>query len=189
MTKEKKQKDLWFIINAFAVALVVLAVMHTIQPYLLPPDPLKPQIMDYAATMKMVDAEEVQAMLKSKNGKPTMLVVYASWCGYCRMKMPDIISLMREGKLSHVNMVFLSRDNSPMKLSEFLVHSGFYKDMHAYIAQSTYANPIENTLGALGSEYKGTIPFIEMYGAGGKAVRQIPHNSSKDAIVAATKNL
>ncbi|MFO0388884.1 MAG: TlpA family protein disulfide reductase [Alphaproteobacteria bacterium] len=186
--KQKKQKDIWFVINAFAVGLIVLAVMHSIKPYLEPPDPLKPQIMDYATAIKVMEADAIPPLLKSKNGKPTLMVVYASWCPACRMKMPDIISLMREGKLAHVNMLFLSRDSSLMKLSEYLVHAGFYKDMDAYIAQSTALNPLDSALSELGSGYKGTVPFMELYDASGKAVRQIPHNSSKDAILEATKN-
>ncbi len=189
MAKEKQKRDIWFVINAFTVGLVVLAVMHTIKPYLEPPDPLKPQIMDYAATVKMVDADAAPALLKSTNGKPTLLVVYASWCGYCRMKMPDIISLMREGKLAHVNVLLLSRDKSLMDLSKYLVHSGFYKDFTAIMMRDDGAQSFSEILYGQGSAYRGTIPFLEVFDPAGKAVRQIPHTSDKDVILAATKNL
>ncbi len=184
-----KKRDIWFVINAFTVGLVVLAVMHSLKPYFEPPDPMKPQIMDYAATLRVMEADAVPALLKSKNGKPTFMVLYASWCGYCRAKMPEIISLMREGKLAHVNMLFLSRDKSPMELSTYLVHSGFYTDIDPIIAKSNFLNPLNDALAVLGSEYRGSVPFMELYDAGGKAVRQIPHSSSKNEILEATESL
>ena len=183
----KQKKDIWFIINAFAVALIVLAVMHTIKPYLEPPDPLKPQIMDYAASLKMIDAEAVPAVLASKNGKPTMVVVYASWCGYCRVKMPEIVAMMREGKLAHVNMLFLSRDKSLMELSKYLVHAGFYKDIDTYIVQNTEVSTLAGALAQRGSAFQGTVPFMEMYDANGNAVRVVPHNSQAADIISASK--
>lgn len=184
---KKNDKQFSFIINAFVIALMALAVMHTIKPYIEPPDPLKPQIMEYAASASLLKPDAIPALMASASGRPTLLVVYASWCGYCRIKMPEIVSLMREGKFAHVEVVFLSIDKSPVKLAEYLVHAGFYQDIVPYIVTNGYFHSLSDTLRNIGSAYRGSIPFMEIYDAKGRAVRSIPHNASLEAFIAATR--
>lgn len=186
--KPEKKRDIWFVMNALAAALLVMAVLHTIEPYIQPPDPLKPKIMEYAATIEVVKPDHMPALLASANGKPTLLVVYASWCPTCRWKTPDVVALLQEGRLDHVNTVFLSFDKGPMKLATYLVHNNFYRDIHPYIYQNFFADAdLLNILKNRGSRFQGGIPFMEVYSPAGRARTFIPHMASKAQILAATK--
>ncbi len=175
---------------AFVFALLALGFMHEIKPYIQPPDPLKPRIMDFAAEISVVGTEDVPALIKKSSGKPLMLVVFASWCGYCRMQMPDIIALKREGKLNHIDTLFLSRDYELYKLSEYMVHSGYYKDFKPQLVKDgMFSDTLTEVMRGAGSGYNGQIPYIEIYDAQGNRVEILPKGAGRKEIATAVKKL
>ncbi|MGE3714795.1 MAG: TlpA family protein disulfide reductase [Alphaproteobacteria bacterium] len=182
----KKRPDIWFVWNAVALALLALAVLHTIEPYIQPDDPNKPKAMDYAAGIRLVEASEVPQLLKSD--KPTLLVVYASWCDTCRKKMPHIVQLVRDGRLDHVNTVFLSLDKSAMQLAQYLLRTDIYRDIGTpYLHdQNLFDSGLVATMKTTGSQFKGAIPFTELFSPEGRALAFIPHYVGNDALVKAT---
>lgn len=191
MTDEKPKKKKsggWFVLNTIAIALLVMAAMHEFAPYFRKTYPNTPQVMEYAATIQTVAPNQVVDLLASDNGKPSLMVVYASWCGTCRLKMPGIIDMMRDGSLDHVNVVFISMDRELMKLSAYLVGTGFYKEVTPYFFRGYLGGPgLSDVLKSKGSSFVGSIPFMELYSPEGKALTFIPHFASKEAILKATK--
>ena len=119
-------RDIWFVVNAGVVALIVMAVLHTIHPLIQPPDPQAPEIAQAARAIVSVPAGDVPALLRDAKSKPTLAFVYAAWCGYCRQMMPDMVGLLREGKFGHMNVRFLSVDTDFKALARYLVKNGYY---------------------------------------------------------------
>lgn len=186
MKDNNKKKDIWFVLNAVALALIFLGVLHTLAPYIEPHDPNKPKVMDYAATIKLIKAKDIPPLLVSD--KPTLLVVYASWCPTCRKKMPDIMAALRGGELNDVHTVFISYDKNVMAMARYLVQTGYYKDLVPYLYNAEGSNPnLVEELKNKGSVFKGGIPFTELYSNKGKALTFIPHYLSKDGMVELTK--
>ncbi len=180
------RKELHFILNAFVIALVVLAVMHTVKPYL---DPKVAEIAVLERQFVVMDADRVVDKLQSLSGKPTMLVVYASWCGYCRQMLPDIIALMRVGALDDFNSVFLSRDWEPKKLAAYLIHSEYERLVTPYLLAPKNDDALKLALARTGSQYSGGIPYVGYFDASGGLLGEFHGVAGKEELLASTRRI
>lgn len=68
--------------------------------------------------------------LKTFNGKPNMKAKYyiylqsASWCGYCRKEMPDIVREYKKMKKGGVEIILCSRDKTPEDARNYIKEFG-----------------------------------------------------------------
>ncbi len=166
----KDQKFLyWTVIGS----LLFMAFLHILNPLIQPPAPdAPPQEKIEAAVQKVVTlrASEVMPLLKNDNQKPTLVVVYASWCGYCKQLMPDLIEMMKSGKLSHINMLFLSIDARKLQLASYVAQYGYDEVFTPYQVKASAVNSLGDVLAAVGANYKGAIPYIAFLSPAGRMI-------------------
>ena len=73
-------------------------------------------------TLTTVDGKDFT--LSSLKGKVILLNFWATWCPPCRGEIPDFIELAGDYKNSGFEIVGVSLDSSPKKLSKFVKSSG-----------------------------------------------------------------
>ena len=106
-----------------------------------------------------------------------MLVLYASWCAYCHVLMPTIVTLIQEHQLDNVSPFFISLDTQPRVLSKYLVHRDYNKVFDPYMLDAgvfdadVFGN-LANVLASNGSGYQGSIPYIGFFNVDGKMVAE-----------------
>lgn len=177
-------KDLWFVMKSLVLALFIMFILKLAAPHIVPPDPKDAEIASFARDLKPLMAREVVDRLRRSDGKPTMLFVYASWCGACRSFMPDVVEVMEEGGLDHVETMFLSIDRKTGNLSRYLVRSGNYTRFTPYVVEPLSSVYLEDVLGVTGSSYNGTIPYIGFFDASGAVVAQSIGGVGTDRLLA-----
>lgn len=167
-------KDVQFVLNAFGIALLVLALMFAFLPYMeggSEQDSKAYRAMD--ARIVVVPLEQVERFVRPKQGKPVMLVLYASWCPYCHVEIPTILEMMAEHSLDHLSPVFLSLDKQPRQLSKYLIRNGFDSVIDPYMVEDTLFGSLSDSLQVTGSRFKGAIPYVAFFDNDGKIVAEL----------------
>jgi len=166
-------KDIKFLYWTLVGSLFFMAFLHILNPLIQPPAPdMPPQEKIEAAAKKVVTirASEVAAMLRNNQNKPTLVYVYASWCGFCRQVMPSLINLARNQQLGDLNLLFLSIDNRHLKLATYLAQYDYQNDFTPYMVKGSAVNSLENVLSATGATYRGAIPYMAVVSPTGRVL-------------------
>ncbi len=169
--KERASRDIGFIIKAGVIALLLMAVMHIINPILNPPREITmDQVTEVSQSIVSLRANETLPLLRNAEGKHTLMVVYASWCPACRMLMPNIMEMIVDKELDHMNRVFFSLDTDYRALAVYLL-AGHYEELFTpYIVKASAVNSLEKALSRTGSSYNNGLPYIAVFDAAGQLV-------------------
>lgn len=171
--QNKYVKDIRFILNAIGFSLLFMAVMITIAPRLERPEPASPEIDRFRERILVIGADELPLMLRSQDNKPTLLVVYASWCPTCKKLMPMLTDALRGDKLDDkVRTVFLSMDYNTAPLSKYLIHRNYQSLFTPYMLRPDHVEKLPAVLAPTGSTYNKMIPYTGIFNAQGKLVRE-----------------
>lgn len=122
---------------------------------------------------------KIVAKIEEKDGKPTFMVIYSSWCGYCKILMPHIINLKKEGKLENINLIFISIDKDKMKLAEYLLSHDYDKFFTPYIVEKNVPDALENMITSKGHYYDGVVPYTVIFNDEGKIISAIRGRMNK----------
>ncbi len=104
-----------------------------------------------APLFSVYDAEGNKVYLSDFVGKPVVLNFWASWCGYCKMEMPDFEEKYLElGDDVHFLMVNVTdgKQETQESASEFIAENGYTfpvyydKDLDAASAYGAYSLPM-----------------------------------------------
>jgi len=179
-----KKSSLQFIFNAVIIALVLMAIMHAFAPYMgLTQDKLR-HAQHVREQIRLIAPDEVEKRLKSPDGKPTVLVVYASWCKYCRQVMPQIVAVA-ERERQNVHFLFLSRDREGLAFATYLVRNGFDLHVAPYVVDGPDAQALQDMLESRGVPYQGGIPFIAVFTPDGRFLQAFSSNIRQNSLLAA----
>jgi thiol-disulfide isomerase/thioredoxin len=93
--------------------------------------------------------------LESLRGRPVLLTFWASWCGPCRMELPELAKLVGELKSEDLALVTVNMDRTPAQGMQFLQRYGI--DIPVYLMS-------RNDLATLGVESLPTSVLIDRQG-------------------------
>lgn len=179
-----KPSDVDFLMRTAVFALMVLALLHAFQPYLSDSEAANPrQIATTARGMKSITATDIAKQI-AESRKPTMLVVYASWCSYCKQLMPSIHEIWKENKLGAFQLLFISVDEQNYQLASYIMGNDFTTMIGTppLVYSKDDALKIADVLSPLGATYKGGIPYIGFFAPGGKIIGELQGLVDKDEI-------
>jgi thiol-disulfide isomerase/thioredoxin len=185
-----KPSDIEFTMYTFVFSLMTLALLFTFSPYFSNSKAATPaEIESLARQTKIVSADEVAAQL-APSVRPKMLVVYASWCSYCKRLMPGVHALWKEKKIPNDQLITVSLDEQLYPLAEYLLNNNFQKMIAVPVAlRLDRQYTLSSALQPLGSTYKGSIPYIGFFGRDGKMKAEIHGAVRKRDIERALVNL
>lgn len=181
---KKYHRDLRFAFNALLLALVIMAVLQAVAPFLKSPDPRQQEIDAYRQRIVPLPASDVAYMLTPRDGKPVLLVLYASWCSYCRQTMPGVVDLLKNGRLDKVSPLFISLDYRAGDMASYLVHSGFT----GFTPYLLGRGDMKEVLNQAGSGYRGQIPYIALFDQEGHRTREFFGSVNQAVILDAIPN-
>lgn len=130
---------------------------------------LKQEVTDFVEHgIRTIPVSEIIAKTELKDGKKTLMVIYTSWCGYCKTLIPNIFSLKKEGKLENTNLVFISIDKDKFELAKYLLEHDYDKFFTPYIVEKDAPDALENLILSKGHYYDGGIPYTIIFNDEGK---------------------
>lgn len=186
-----KPSDIEFLMRAVVFSLMVMALLHAFTPYISDSKAAvsRAEVEDLARQTRLMTPEEVITYLQQST-RPTMVVVYASWCRYCKELMPHIQELWSEGKIPGDQMLLISLDEHLDKLSTYLLENRFKEMLGVPIViNSPDKSDLAKALKPLGSSFTGGIPYIGFFGANAKVLEEIHGAVGKSELEAALVHL
>lgn len=179
---EKKRDDIKFLFNALALGLVVIAIIVVFHPYMVD-DPRLEEVKQVEGKFLTIKPEDMPKLVQASGDKPVIMMLYATWCYYCRQLMPVIIQLMRDRELDGFTPIFISMDTEPRKLSRYLVHRDFYHYFRPYVLEMRPFNRYEGYMRPMGSSFTGTIPYVAFF-KNGRMVVEVNKVVGRDYMLA-----
>jgi thiol-disulfide isomerase/thioredoxin len=104
------------------------------------------------------DMNGAKVNLASYQGKPLVINLWATWCGPCRLEMPQLVELAAKFKAKGLQVVGISVDDEADKIREFAAEYKVTYPMLVGLGQDAFLN-------SLG--YEGTVPMSIMIRADG----------------------
>ncbi|MCG3172189.1 MAG: Thiol-disulfide oxidoreductase ResA [Myxococcota bacterium] len=110
-------------------------------------------------TFHVVGADEYQDIIRGFKGKPALVFLWATWCGWCRREMPHIRTIAAEMK-GRVHMLGVSLDDpdSAGDVEEFV--RGQKLDFRQVIANPESVGELRD---AIDPYWSGGIPALFIY--------------------------
>lgn len=179
-----KKRDGGFLLRTIIYALLILGIINAFTPYMgkATRTPDKSEVTQLAADIGFTTSADVGAWLKASK-KPAVLMVYASWCNYCKLTMPHMLNLWREKAFEGKQLLFVSVDTSPTALANYVLgHELESMIGKPVIVRASEAPSLPEVLAPLGSAYGGGVPYIGFYAPGGKLVTELHGLSYKSSI-------
>lgn len=118
--------------------------------------------LDFSPTLKDMDGRDVR--LADFSGKPLIINLWATWCGPCRLEMPQLVQLSAKYKDRGLNIIGISVDDRP-------------EDVRAFAAEFKVNYPMlvglgrDEVLAALG--YTGGVPMSLFVNADGTVAHRM----------------
>ncbi len=100
-------------------------------------------------------------------GKPTFVMIYASWCPYCKRQFPQLEEIAAEYHDS-MNFVSISIDKNPQDAVRFLADKTGNTPFGKYVYSERNIGPLVQKLGQMGAHFNGGIPFMALFSGNGK---------------------
>jgi thiol-disulfide isomerase/thioredoxin len=114
-------------------------------------------------TLKDMNGQDVQ--LSAFAGKPLVVNLWATWCGPCRLEMPQLVALADQYKEQGLTIVGISIDDSPQQIREFA------KEYNVEYPLLVGAGR-DDVLAAFG--YFGAVPMSVFIAADGRITARVP---------------
>jgi thiol-disulfide isomerase/thioredoxin len=172
-------RDLKFFITTIALGLLFIAFLQAFGMYLGKPDPQREEITAVWHRITHLPPDKVPALLQHADDKPVMLVIYASWCPYCKELMPEIIELMQHHQMDSVTPLFLSVDERADLLAAYLVHNNYQMFFTPYMAESGLHSGLKGKVG----HFNGHIPYIGFFDRQGQLITEFPGMVDKHTLL------
>ena len=148
------------VLAAASVLLLITVVMRSagvVGPGRVDP----PAKLDLAYAFKDVDGKDVR--LADFGGKPIVVNLWATWCGPCRIEMPQLVELAAKYG-PRITIVGISVDDTPDQIREFAAEFNVTYPM-------LVGRDHEDALVALG--YNGTVPMTILIDRDGQVRNRI----------------
>jgi len=133
--------------SLLAVALVVRTSTHEAEPRVK---------ANLAFTLEDMNGAKID--LASYAGKPLVINLWATWCGPCRLEMPQLVELAAKYKNKGLQVVGISVDDTPADIRQF---AGEYKVTYPMLV-GLGQDALLNSLG-----YEGSVPISVLIRADG----------------------
>lgn len=172
MRKLINDRDINFALNALLLALVIMAVIHAIAPIAFPPPDRSKEVQAYLKEVTPIRPRDLEHMLHTKDGKPSMMVVYATWCSYCRKLLPEAISLLDSKEMQGVQPIFLALDEKPEDVSKYIINHQYEGRYKPYIIKQGTTQELLGVMSVTNSNFAGHIPYVGFFGSDGKLVAE-----------------
>lgn len=177
-----KPSDIEFLMRTFVFALLLLAILHAFKPYWSDSKAEPGKVEALVMQTGTMTADAITRRIAASE-KPTMVVIFASWCGYCRTVMPVVHGLWKEGKLNAYQPFFISVDTGAYPLATYLLENGL-DDMIPLpvIYDKQRGGNLPANMHAMGAGYQGGIPYIAFFGPRGALLDDINGAVERDEI-------
>lgn len=182
-------RDINFLLNAAILALIIMAVIHAIAPIVAPPPDTSKEVQAYMADITPIRPRDIEKKLHVADGRGSMLVVYATWCSYCRKLLPGAVSLLKDEEMKGVQPLFLALDDDAADVAGYTVNQGYAGMYTPYIIQQGTSNELIGALSVTDSNFKGHIPYVGFFGPDGKLVAETYGMVDKERLRAGLKKL
>jgi thiol-disulfide isomerase/thioredoxin len=113
----------------------------------------------FPANVLTTTPAEIVRKIETSN-QPFTLVVFTSWCPYCKKQLDELAKLTPAEQLRIHEVLAVSIDSNPQDYSNYLrSKTGVFFPMRLYMGDSN----LENILHDYGSGFDGGIPYIAIF--------------------------
>jgi peroxiredoxin len=128
------------------------------------------QLAKERVTLEMIDTKGIKELVKNNKDKLRLINVWASWCGPCKIELPELVEIYwiyRNRKTAEFELVTISTDPPKYKKGTLLFLKEYQASCRNYLFDS---DDIYQLIEAIDEEWPGAIPYTILVEPGGKII-------------------
>lgn len=176
MTPSEKKWSNGFLIAAFGF--LAISLWQAYIPYM----GRLSDVQAVRSSISEITPAELVQKLRREPHPPTMLLVYASWCGNCRVVMTYMAGVLHEHEYDDVRFIFISVDQNAAELMDYLIRNRYDGLFVPYLVQQHPQDTLVNAIASVGGRYADAIPYLMFFDRTGKMVKEFSGVASKTDI-------
>jgi hypothetical protein len=123
---------------------------------------------EWPQEMRVVTSSAFGDLIRASAGHPALVVLFAGWCGECRVEIPALDRALVRFVGTDLNILALELDEDP---PPFAPPSGGYAVLQPMRLEPDDREGLVATMDALGTHYHRSIPYVALFHRSGALVR------------------
>jgi thiol-disulfide isomerase/thioredoxin len=154
--------------NIIIISFLAVALWQAFSPFILRGD----EITQVRQQTRLLRGADIAPLLVNAEQKPTLLFLYAGWCGQCRVVGPKLLAMAKKGTFDGMNLLFISMDEDEADFARYFVMNNYHKYVSPYMLDLKNTAKFQEVMRLAGSNFAGAIPYIGVFDAQGRVVSQ-----------------
>lgn len=118
---------------------------------------------NFPSNLVAITPATMVSQLNAETNKPEVLVLYASWCPFCKKQM-DILKEFNKTN-PEVKITAISIDKKPQAMSDFIAERPHLNFFTPYVVSAESRGELKSRLSSLDLQFRGGIPFLAFFKA------------------------
>lgn len=132
------------------------------------------EAIEYSKQLVTMDGVALNTLLKAgEKPRPTILLLYASWCPYCKQQFQILKALQMRYPPEMLQIAYISVENSPYALSDFLMKTYPDKPFTQYYVTNEARESFLTALHEHGASFNGGVPYLIFFDRNGRKAQEI----------------
>ncbi len=125
-----------------------------------------PAIDAMAAELKVLSGEQMIGKIKQDKDKSKVIFMFASWCGFCKQAMAQLVDVSKGDLKDSVGVFYISLDHDYDALVKFTQNL----DQNITIYHMTKVEDITDFFNTFSVNYTNSVPHITIIDSGNKTI-------------------
>lgn len=157
----------------FLLVIAMFAAGFAAQRFLNPSEHAAAAIEAAEARLTHVVSKDLPPLLAAAKGKPTLVLIYTSWCPNCRTSLRTLEAMHAAGELNNSTPIFISLDKDSTVLAEYTLSHPFLANYPLYVLHpDKHSSSPTEALKAIAPKFAEGIPHFAFYNARGKLIHE-----------------
>lgn len=131
----------------------------------------RPEGAQQSLAVELIQATKLSDVIKEKSAKKKLVVIYTTWCPYCKRQMPELAKLASDDTARNLQIILVALDGDENKVRQFLARYNIAGARNYLISEETRQS-MPSVMFSHQAAFDGSIPYGALFDEEGNIIKQ-----------------